>query len=90
MDIQIASELCFGCFTCAQKDNGITFPLQLVSYQNSSGINENHQNNILAIATGSDDIIMPVATVVGCYAIAGLVPPCSPKLRLTNLKTKVR
>jgi hypothetical protein len=37
---------------------------------------------------GNDDVIIPVATMVGCYAIADLVPPCSPKLGLTNLKTK--
>jgi hypothetical protein len=33
---------------------------------------------------------MPVATVVGCYVIAGLVPPCSLKLGLINLKTEAR
>jgi hypothetical protein len=88
MDVQVASELCFGCFTYAQKDSEITFQMHLVSYQNSSEINGNHQNNILTVAMGNDDVIIPVATMVGCYAIAGLVPPCSPKLGLTNLKTK--
>jgi hypothetical protein len=29
---------------------------------------------------------MPMATMVGCYAIAGLVLPRSPKLELANLK----
>jgi hypothetical protein len=33
---------------------------------------------------------MLVATAVGCYAIAGLAPPHSPKLGLTNLKIEVR
>jgi hypothetical protein len=64
--------------------------MQLVSCQNLSGINGNHRNNILIVGTGNDDIIMPMSTVVGCYAIAGLVPPHSLKLGLTNLKTEAR
>jgi hypothetical protein len=31
---------------------------------------------------------MLMATVVGCFALAGLVPPRSPKLGLTYLKTE--
>jgi hypothetical protein len=31
---------------------------------------------------------MTVATVVGCYGIVGLVPPRSPNLGVTNLKTE--
>jgi hypothetical protein len=63
--------------------------MQLVSCRNSSRINGNHQNNILIVETSNDDIIMLMTTVVSCYAIAGLVPPLSPKLGLTNLKTEV-
>jgi hypothetical protein len=44
----------------------------------------------IIVGTGNDDIIMPMSTVVGCYAIAGLVPPHSLKLGLTNLKTEAR
>jgi hypothetical protein len=88
MGIKVASKLHFGCFIYAQKDNEITFLMQLISYRNSSGINGNYQNNILTIVTANDDIIMPMAIVVACYAIAGLVPPHSSKLRLTNLKTE--
>jgi hypothetical protein len=87
MDVQVASDLSFGRFTYAHKDNKITFLMQLVSCQNSFEINENHQNNILTLATDNDDVIMPDATVVGCYAIVDLVPPRSPKLGLANLKT---
>jgi hypothetical protein len=53
-------------------------------------MNGNHRNNIPTVATGNDDVIMPVATVDGYYAIADLVPPHSPKLGLTNLKTEAR
>jgi hypothetical protein len=52
MNVHVASELHFGCFTYAQKYNEITFPMQLVSCQNSSEINRNHQNNILTVAMG--------------------------------------
>jgi hypothetical protein len=64
MDAHVASELHFGCFTYAHKDNEISFSMQLASYQNSSRINENHQNNILTVATGNDDVSMLVATVI--------------------------
>jgi hypothetical protein len=79
-------------FTYVQKDNEITFPMQLISCWNSSRININHRNNILTVVTDNDDVIMHVATsllvttVVDCYAIVGLVPPRSSKLGLTNLK----
>jgi hypothetical protein len=63
--------------------------LQLVSCQNSSGINGNHPNSMLTVATGITDVIKPVATMVGCCAFAGLVPPRSPKLGVNYLKTKV-
>jgi hypothetical protein len=66
----------------------IIFLMQLLSCRNSSEINGNHRNNILTVATGNDDVIMPVATVVHCYAIAGLVPLRCPKMELTKLKTK--
>jgi hypothetical protein len=42
------------------------------------------------VATGIADIIMLVATVVGYCAFAGLVPPCSLKLRLAYLKIEAR
>jgi hypothetical protein len=45
---------------------------------------------MLTLATGIGDILMHVATVVGYYAFAGLVPPRSPKLRLAYLKTEAR
>jgi hypothetical protein len=60
----------------------------LISCRNSSGINGNHQNNMLTVATGNDDVILPVATVVNFYAITDLVPHRSLKLGLTNLKIK--
>jgi hypothetical protein len=88
MDVQFTSELCFGHFTYAEKDNEITFLMQLVSYRNPSGINGNHQNNILTVATGNDDVIRPMATVVGCYAIAGLVPPHSSKMGIDQFKNR--
>jgi hypothetical protein len=62
--------------------------MQLVSYQNSSEYNENHQNNILIVATSNDDVIMPMATAVVCYDIVDLLPHRSSKLGLTNLKIK--
>jgi hypothetical protein len=62
--------------------------MQLVSCQYSSKINRNHQNNILTVTTGNDDVIIPVATMVGCYAIDGLIPPHSPKMRLTKPKNQ--
>jgi hypothetical protein len=58
-------KLRFGHFTYDQKDNETIFSMQLVPYRNSSGINGNHQNNILIVAMGNDDVIMPVTTVVG-------------------------
>jgi hypothetical protein len=64
MDTRVVSELYFERFTYAQKDNEITFSVQLVSYQNSFKINENHQNNILTLATGNDDIIISVTTMI--------------------------
>jgi hypothetical protein len=76
-------------FYICTKSNEITFPMQLVSCQYSSKINRNHRNNILTVTTGNDDVIIHVATMVGCYAIDGLIPPHSPKMGLTNLKTKV-
>jgi hypothetical protein len=69
-----------------KKGKEITFPMQLVSCQNSSKINGNHQNNILTVAMGIADVIMPVGTVFGCCAFTGLVPPHSLKLVLTYLK----
>jgi hypothetical protein len=62
--------------------------MQLVSCQNSSGICGNHRNNMPILAMGITDIIMPVATVVGCCAFTDLVPPRSLKLGLAYLKTK--
>jgi hypothetical protein len=56
--------------------------------KNLSEINGNHQNNRPTVTTGIADIIMVVATIVGCCAFAGLVPPHSPKLGLTYLKTE--
>jgi hypothetical protein len=64
--------------------------MQLVPCQNLSRINGNHRNNMLTLATGIGDILMHVATLVGYYAFAGLVPPRSPKLRLAYLKTEAR
>jgi uncharacterized BrkB/YihY/UPF0761 family membrane protein len=43
---------------------------------------------MLTVATCNDDIIILMATVVGYYVITSLVPLCSSKLGLTNLKTK--
>jgi hypothetical protein len=62
--------------------------MQLVSCRDSSRINGNHRDNILRVVTRNDDVIMPVAIMVGYYAITGLVPPHSPKLGLANLKTE--
>jgi hypothetical protein len=45
---------------------------------------------MLTVATGNDDVILPVATVVNFYAITDLVPHRSSKLGLTNLKIKAR
>jgi hypothetical protein len=56
MDVQVASDIRFGCFIYAQKNNEITFLMQPVSCQNLSEINGNHQNNILTVATGNDDV----------------------------------
>jgi hypothetical protein len=42
----------FGCFTYAQKGNEITFTMQLVSCQNSCGINKNYQKSMLTVLTG--------------------------------------
>jgi hypothetical protein len=64
--------------------------MKLITCQNSYRINRNDQNNIPIVATGIVDVIMLVATVVGCCAFADLVPPRSPKLRLTYLKTEAR
>jgi hypothetical protein len=44
-------------------------------------------NHYKGIATDQN---VHVATVVGCCAFAGLVPPRSPKLGLTYLKTEAR
>jgi hypothetical protein len=50
----------------------------------------NHQNSMLTVATDIyDDVIMPMATLVGCCALAALVSSHSPKMGLTYLKTKV-
>jgi hypothetical protein len=62
--------------------------MQLVPYQVSSGINENRQNNMITVVMGIADVIIPMATMVGCCAFAGLVPHCSPKLGLTYLKNE--
>jgi hypothetical protein len=51
IDIHIASKLRFESFTYTQKDNEIIFLMQLMSCQNSFGINRNHWNNIPIIAT---------------------------------------
>jgi hypothetical protein len=51
-DGKIASGLPFGCSTYAHKVNEITFPIQLVSCKNSSGINRNHKNSMFIVATG--------------------------------------
>jgi hypothetical protein len=85
MDVQVAFELRFKCFTYGWKDNEITLPMQLVSCQNSFEINGDHRNNILTVATANDD----VSNACCYYGIAGLVSPRSSKLGLTNLKTKV-
>jgi hypothetical protein len=63
--------------------------MQLVPYQNSSGINRNHQNNIPTVAMGIADVIMPMTNVISCCAFAGLVPPRSPNLELTYLKIEL-
>jgi hypothetical protein len=34
----------------------INFPMQLISYQNSSRINRNYRNNMLTIAMGIADV----------------------------------
>jgi hypothetical protein len=57
MDAKIASGLHFGCFTYAQKDNEITFSMQLVSCQNLSEINGNYQNSMLTVATSMITIL---------------------------------
>jgi hypothetical protein len=44
---------------------------------------------MLTVATGYDDVIMSVAIMAGCCALASLVPPRSTKLGLSYLKTKV-
>jgi hypothetical protein len=44
-------------------------------------------NHYKGIAMGQN---VHVATVVGCCAFAGLVPPRSPKLGLAYLKTEAR
>jgi hypothetical protein len=62
--------------------------MQLAPYQNSFGINGNHQNNMIIVAAGIANIIIPLATVVGCCAFAHLLPPCSPKLGLTYLRNE--
>jgi hypothetical protein len=60
--------------------------MQLVSYQNSSVINKNHQNNMPTVIMSIVDIIMPMTTVVCYCTFTGLILPRSPKLRLTYLK----
>jgi hypothetical protein len=87
-DAKIASELRFRRSIYAYKVKEITFTMKLITCQNSYRINRNDQNNIPIVATGIVDVIMLVATVVGCCAFADLVPPRSPKLRLTYLKTE--
>jgi hypothetical protein len=64
--------------------------MQLDPHQNSFGINGDHRNNMLIVATDIAYIIMPVATMVGCRVFTGLVASCSPKLGLTYLKIEVR
>jgi hypothetical protein len=48
MNIQIAYELCFGRCTYPQKAKEITFLTQLVSPQNSIGVDGNRQNNLMS------------------------------------------
>jgi hypothetical protein len=89
------SSLHFLCSTYAQKAKNIIFSMQLVTCPNSFRIKGNYQNNVLTIARGIVDII---STTIGignvsnahCYcAFTGLVPPQSPKLELSYLKTEV-
>jgi hypothetical protein len=56
MNAHIAYMLHFLRSTYAQKAKDITFPMKLVSYPYSSGINENHQNNVLIVVTDITDI----------------------------------
>jgi hypothetical protein len=88
MDVKIASVLYFLCSAYVYKSKEIIFSIQLVPCQNSSRINRDHRNNISIVVTGIAMVIMHVATMVGYCALTGLVPPRSPKLVRTYLKTK--
>jgi hypothetical protein len=46
MDVRITYELCLGHSTYRRKYMEITFPTQLVSPQNSFGVDENRRNNL--------------------------------------------
>jgi hypothetical protein len=45
IDVQIAYNLCFGCFTYARKAKEITFPMALVSCPTKIGVIRNNQNS---------------------------------------------
>jgi hypothetical protein len=45
IDVQIAYNLRFGCFTYSQKAKEITFPMELVSCPTKIGVIRNYQNS---------------------------------------------
>jgi hypothetical protein len=67
-----------------KRDKQITLLMQLITCQNSSGINGGHQNNELLVAMGITDVIITCFY----YTLAGLVSPHSLKVGLIYLKTE--
>jgi hypothetical protein len=45
IDVQIAYNLCFGCYTYAPNAKEIAFPMALVSHPTKIGVIRNNQNN---------------------------------------------
>jgi hypothetical protein len=67
-DAQITFGLRFERCTYVKKAKEIIFLMQLLSYENSSGINKNHRNNVLTVATGIADVISAVASVTWSHS----------------------